>query len=225
MPERAIRIENPAGGSKFLSLKSAERLVARGRAKWREPGVSIRLVKPFDPSIQGYDRAASVGVANSTELANTPVVAPNVLLGMGRRKGASKSTFVQRVRKLRRAMVGATKRSTSGNDGTVDLHIGSGRKRHLVRISGAVIAAYEDPGVRVHDLYSQFGISWEELDWILNRAGVPLRNEPTNRRPTSKSERLPTLRRFLPFTEAERQDLYRRAWGPLWQEVCVPRGY
>lgn len=41
-----------------------------------------------------YERASHTGMAQLSELANLPVVAPQVLLGMGRRKGASRHTFL-----------------------------------------------------------------------------------------------------------------------------------
>lgn len=77
-----------------------------GLAEWVEFGASIRfvrdqrdhreqsthqnaIVKPY-----WYDRAAHAGVASATALANTPVVAPGILLGLGKRKGASRHTFL-----------------------------------------------------------------------------------------------------------------------------------
>lgn len=41
-----------------------------------------------------YDGAACTGMARLAELANLPMVAPAVLLGIGRRKGASRHTFL-----------------------------------------------------------------------------------------------------------------------------------
>jgi hypothetical protein len=41
-----------------------------------------------------YDRAAHTGMAGIAELANLPMIAPGVALGIGRRKGASRHTFL-----------------------------------------------------------------------------------------------------------------------------------
>jgi hypothetical protein len=41
-----------------------------------------------------YERAANTGMAQLAELANLPMIAPAVALGMGRRKGATKYTFL-----------------------------------------------------------------------------------------------------------------------------------
>ncbi len=45
-------------------------------------------------SRQEYDRAARTGMARIAELANLPMIAPAVLLGLGKRKGASRHTFL-----------------------------------------------------------------------------------------------------------------------------------
>ena len=41
-----------------------------------------------------YDRAAHSGLARIGEVANLPATAPPILFGMGRRKGASRHTFL-----------------------------------------------------------------------------------------------------------------------------------
>jgi hypothetical protein len=41
-----------------------------------------------------YDLAACTGMARLGDLANTPVVPAALLLGLGRRKGASRHTFL-----------------------------------------------------------------------------------------------------------------------------------
>jgi hypothetical protein len=41
-----------------------------------------------------YDRAANTGMAGIAELANLPMIAPGVALGIGRRKGATRHTFL-----------------------------------------------------------------------------------------------------------------------------------
>jgi hypothetical protein len=101
-----IRIENPLAGTGFTSKNRARRFVARGLAQWIEFGVSIRFVrdprdhretsarKQVDITPYWYERAAHTGMAQLAELANLPMVAPHVLLGIGRRKGASRHTFL-----------------------------------------------------------------------------------------------------------------------------------
>lgn len=102
--KKAIKIENPVAGCGFTTGNRARRFVAKGRAQWVEPGVSIRFVssdrrhQAAEQSVaatrRGYDLAACTGMARITELANLPMVAPAVLLGLGRRKGASRHTFL-----------------------------------------------------------------------------------------------------------------------------------
>jgi len=99
-----IRIDNPVSGSGFTSRNRAKRFVAQGRAEWVEPGVSIRFIQSdhrhasAQASVEAtrywYERAAGSGMAGLTELANLPMVAPGMALGLGRRKGASRHTFV-----------------------------------------------------------------------------------------------------------------------------------
>ncbi len=101
-----IRIENPLSGAGFTSKNRAKRFVARGLAVWVEFGVSIRFLRdPRDhreaaarqqaaTTRYWYERAAHTGIAQLAELSNLPVVAPHVLLGMGRCKGASRHTFL-----------------------------------------------------------------------------------------------------------------------------------
>ncbi|HLI83860.1 MAG TPA: hypothetical protein VKV17_08075 [Bryobacteraceae bacterium] len=48
----------------------------------------------MDTTRYWYERAAHTGMAQLAELANLPMVAPHVLLGMGKRKGASRHTFL-----------------------------------------------------------------------------------------------------------------------------------
>ena len=99
-----IRIENPVSGCGFTSKNRANRFVAQGRAEWVQAGVSIRFVQSdhrhtsAQTSVDGtrwsYDRAAHTGMAGIAELANLPMIAPGVALGLGRRKGASRHTFL-----------------------------------------------------------------------------------------------------------------------------------
>jgi hypothetical protein len=77
--------------------------VAQGRAEWVEPGVSIRFIqadhrhrsaqKSADATRYWYERAAHTGLATLSELANLPMIAPGVLLGFGKRKGAGRHIF------------------------------------------------------------------------------------------------------------------------------------
>lgn len=48
----------------------------------------------MDTTRYGYERAAHAGLAQLSELANLPMVTPGVLLGFGKRKGASRHTFL-----------------------------------------------------------------------------------------------------------------------------------
>jgi hypothetical protein len=99
-----IRIENPLSDCRFTSKNRAQRFVAQGRAEWAEPGVSIRFIesdhrhrsaqKSADATRHWYERAAHTGMAQLSELANLPMVRPAVALGLGRRKGASRHTFL-----------------------------------------------------------------------------------------------------------------------------------
>lgn len=97
-----IRIENPVSGCGYTSRNRAKRFVSQGRAAWTSQS-SIRFVaqdhrhtsaqQSVDNTIRSYDRAAHSGIATYRELANLPLVAPGVLLGFGRRKGAGAGTF------------------------------------------------------------------------------------------------------------------------------------
>jgi len=99
-----IRIENPVSGCGLTSKNRANGFVAQGRAEWVQAGVSIRFVqsdhrhsaaqKSVDDTRWSYDRAAHTGMAGIAELANLPMIAPGVALGLGRRKGASRHTFL-----------------------------------------------------------------------------------------------------------------------------------
>ena len=102
--QQDIRILNPVAGCGFTSPNRARRFVAQGRAVWVEPEVSIRFV-PSDHRHRAavaslvanrywYDRAVHTGVAQIEALANLPMIAPAMALGMGRRKGASRYTFL-----------------------------------------------------------------------------------------------------------------------------------
>ena len=99
-----IRIENPVSGCGFTSKNRAKRFVAQGRAEWLQAGVSIRFVqsdhrhgsaqKSADLTRYWYERAANTGMAQFADLVHLPVIAPAVALGMGRRKGATRNTFL-----------------------------------------------------------------------------------------------------------------------------------
>jgi hypothetical protein len=99
-----IRIENPVSECGFTSSNRAKRFVAQRRAVWVQAGISIRFVesdhrhnsarKAADETRYWYERAANTGLAQLAELANLPMIAPAVALGIGRRKGASRHTFL-----------------------------------------------------------------------------------------------------------------------------------
>ena len=93
-------------GTGYTSRQRAARYVARGLAVWADVGVMIRFVrddsnhrdrsaqKSVDATCRSYDRAAGTGMATIADLVNVPVIAPSILLGIGRRKGASRHTFL-----------------------------------------------------------------------------------------------------------------------------------
>jgi len=108
-----IRIENPMAGPGrtpsgpgYTSWNRACRYVNRGQAVWSNFGVAIRFVsaesnhrvqsaqRSVDRTIRGYDLAAYGSMAQMHELTNVPVIAPAILLKLGRRKGASRHTFL-----------------------------------------------------------------------------------------------------------------------------------
>jgi len=101
---KSIRIENPVSDCRFTSRNRAKRFVAQGRAEWVAPGVSIRFIKSdhrhrsaqksVDVTRYWYERAAHTGMAKLSELANLPMISPGVLLGFGKRKGASRHLFL-----------------------------------------------------------------------------------------------------------------------------------
>ena len=102
--QQDIRIVNPVAGRGFTSANRARRFVVQGRAVWVEPGVSIRFVQSDHRHCSAtaslvatrywYERATNTGVATIEALTNLPMIAPAMALGMGRRKGASRYTFL-----------------------------------------------------------------------------------------------------------------------------------
>jgi hypothetical protein len=101
---KSIRIENSVSACRFTTKNRARRFVTQGRAEWLDPGVSIRFIPSdrrhcaaqasVDTTRLGYERASHTGLAQLSELANLPMVAPSVLLAFGKRKGAGRRTFV-----------------------------------------------------------------------------------------------------------------------------------
>jgi hypothetical protein len=99
-----IRIVNPVSDHSFTSLKRALRFIKQGRAEWIESGVSIRFIdsnrkhvlaqQSVNATRYWYERAVQSGFARYPELANLPMVMPAVALGLGKRKGASRHTFL-----------------------------------------------------------------------------------------------------------------------------------
>jgi len=99
-----IRIENPVTGNEWTTRKRARQYVASGRAEWVRFGEVIRFQidnhqtcsvrREHDETSAGYDRAAGIGMATLTQLANLPMVAPAAFLGIGKRKGATRHAFV-----------------------------------------------------------------------------------------------------------------------------------
>lgn len=99
-----IRIVNPVSEHHFTSLKRAQRFIRQRRAEWVQPGVSMRFVAahPNHAAAQQsanatrywYERAVSSGFAKLDELANLPMIMPAKALGLGKRKGATRHTFL-----------------------------------------------------------------------------------------------------------------------------------
>jgi len=56
--------------------------------------IAASVKRSVDTTRYWYERAAHTGLAQLSELANLPMVAPGVLLGFGKRKGASRHTFL-----------------------------------------------------------------------------------------------------------------------------------
>jgi hypothetical protein len=101
---KGIKIHNPVSGHGFTTKNRAARFVAQGRAVWVEPGVSIRFVAVHPQHVAAkqsanatrywYARAVQSGMAGLNELANLPMITPAKALGLGKRKGASRHTFL-----------------------------------------------------------------------------------------------------------------------------------
>jgi len=101
-----VRIVNPASGCGYTSRKCAERYVRRGVARWVKDnsgrdclefvtgGAIATIIAASVARETAYDRAAHTGMAKFSELANLPMIAPGVLLGFGKRKGAGRHTFL-----------------------------------------------------------------------------------------------------------------------------------
>ena len=106
-----VRILNPASGRGYTSRKCAERYVRRGVARWVEDSngrnciefladgampavVAASVQRTVDATRYWYERAANTGMAQLSELAHLPMIRPALALGFGRRKGASKHTFL-----------------------------------------------------------------------------------------------------------------------------------
>jgi hypothetical protein len=102
--QKPVRIINPVSDCQFTSRNRAARFVRKGRAEWVHVGKSIRFVSSdrqhqsaknaADKTRTGYDRAASAGMAKMRAMANLPMTSPSAALGIGRRKGATRHTFL-----------------------------------------------------------------------------------------------------------------------------------
>jgi len=102
---KVIRIINPVCGNPFTSLNRARRFIATGRAEWAGASrSSIRFLSgdhrhraaqsSATATNVGYALASNQGIARIGELVHVPVVAPAMLLGLGRRKGATRHVFL-----------------------------------------------------------------------------------------------------------------------------------
>jgi hypothetical protein len=102
--QKAILILNPVSACRFTTMNRAKRFVKKRRAEWVAPGISIRFIetssnhraaqRSADRTRLGYDCAAAEGKAKIQQLANLPMVAPAMFLQLGKRKGASRHTFL-----------------------------------------------------------------------------------------------------------------------------------
>jgi hypothetical protein len=100
-----VQILNPQRecDANFTSRKRALGYVNDGRAEWASSArAAIRFIESHrtQKSVKvatmkdlGYDRAAALGLSSSSSIANTPVIAPAVLLGVGNNTGARGSSF------------------------------------------------------------------------------------------------------------------------------------
>jgi hypothetical protein len=99
--KRIIRIENPAAGCGFTSLNRARRFVRKGQAEWAEGGASIRFLesdhrhqsaqRSESETRMGYESAVGEGIAQLAALRKVPILMPSLALGVGRRRGATRS--------------------------------------------------------------------------------------------------------------------------------------
>jgi hypothetical protein len=99
-----VRLIDSVSDCQFTSRKRALKFVKDNRADWvDDTHTALRFRKEHHTQVSsristtmrdlGYDRASGSGVARIGRLANTPVVAPGVLLGFGRNTGAHSSIF------------------------------------------------------------------------------------------------------------------------------------
>lgn len=89
----SVIIENPAfSGSRYTSLKAADRYVRRGRARWTVPGKRLRFIEEDHRHVSAAEQALlrnrgydARGLLTLTEVANLPCVRPVVLITMSQR--------------------------------------------------------------------------------------------------------------------------------------------
>lgn len=78
-------------------MNRAKRFIKHCQAEWVVPSVVIRFVRAPDDHrdrSDWYQRAVNEGIATISELANTPVARPSMLLRLGKRKGATRHVFL-----------------------------------------------------------------------------------------------------------------------------------
>lgn len=93
MSQPQVRIHNPLARNGYTSLKSAQRYVARGRARWRKDGSLEFIESEADyravsvmRSEDGYDRDVSRGAMASLDAIKHLPVAGNVVKLITRHK-------------------------------------------------------------------------------------------------------------------------------------------
>jgi len=97
------------------------------------------------------------------------------------------------------------------------------REKTLRSMANDVAVAYRDLHYSRDQIYSQFGIGWNELDWIMRLMKVELRRQRTG---TAHAECAPGSNTpFLPYAEGERDALFRRVWGSGWPTTCIARAF
>jgi hypothetical protein len=103
--EPDVRILNPFAGRGYTSKKRAERYVRRGVARWVDrggraclqfvaSGITAEAIALSVARNIGYDLASCEGISKLREMHNVPIVRPGKMMNIGKRKGATRQTFL-----------------------------------------------------------------------------------------------------------------------------------